>query len=86
MKMKKGERNKTQGEKPNSANTIAHHSLTNAPPIPEQKLATSGHVPPFIDWAWHPMVWNIPLSVWVSCPGHAPPGFWCTCSWQSTSH
>lgn len=42
-------------------NTMAHHMLTNALPIPEQELATSGQLPPVYRWGMTFYVMESPL-------------------------
>ena len=52
-------------------NAIAHHPLTNAQPVPEQRLPAS--FSPIL-YTEHDVIWyGISLwPVWVSCPGCVP--------------
>ena len=51
-------------------NAIAHHSLTDAQLVPEQRSAPPGQLPPSL-YTGHDVIWyGISLwPVWVSCPG-----------------
>ena len=62
-------------------NAIAHYMLTDAQLVPERQFPHP-HSPQFIYWAWHHVLWNIPLASlgqvpWL-CPlptSYAPPAF-----------
>jgi len=63
-------------------NAIAHHLLTDAQPVPQQRLPSWPASPRFIRWVWHHMVRNILFAslgqlCWL-CPlpiSHALPTF-----------
>jgi len=45
-----------------SDSAIAHHPLSNDQPDPKQQFSPPGQLPQVIYWAWHHIIWNIPLA------------------------